>query len=711
MEIENKNGIILRKIIILCIISAVLSVGVAFVITGHLWDIANIRYHIDHMRVWTAFQRTKILFPVFVFLGLHFIFPIKKMYHWIFDKRWILGIALLLFLTANRYHGNSIGYYADVVQENYKTESSSPIFGETRAIRSDEFIVSFPSTLATTYGEDAFSQYNEIMRGTKTLSVMSGIYLGYSTLGSAPQKFAYAIMPVEYAYSFCWWFPIIMGFLMCIELFLIITNRNKLLSTLGAVLIIFSAFYLWWGYAIFYFAAPGTVVCVHNFLQTDKRRKKVLYGIGTAICFSMFVTSLYPAWQVPLGYMFLAIGVWVLHINWDRIKQMKAVDWGILVASVVFMASLILTHLSAISEYTEAVTKTLYPGERIDTGHFYVSKLFYCAQVPFYAYKDIGNPSEMGAVFSLFPIPTIMAAYCWIKEKKKDWLTGGLLLAQMPMLLYITTGLPEKVAKLLLYSSSTVTRASDIVGIMQIFFMIIVLSRYETAKKFSLKIAVPLGILVGGLNIYFSNNDFPGYLGVLKMIVMLLLITVLCIGLMINLKKRMQQILCFTLIAISIFTSVYIRPIMRGFDAVLSKPVAQEIQKICEEDEDAKWLTYGGGVVLSAYNVACGASTVNAVNTYPNMELWEKLDKNSEYEEIYNRYAHITLNLTNEDTSFELVQEDTMRLNLSYQDIEKTEAEYLLTMGIVEIDTDNPYVTFEKIYDEDSVAIYHMIYN
>lgn len=708
---EKKNSIgLAKKVGFVCAFSVVLSIGIAVFFTAHLWNVANIKVNLQNLRIWTTFNRAYIVFFVLVFGGLHFVIPVKKMYSWMFDKRWLLGILLLIFLTANQYHGDSIGYYANAIQPGQGSEASTPIFGVTRSIRSDEFVVTTPSVLASSYGEDSFSKYNNIMRGSDTLNIINGVYLGFATLGYAPQELVYAVLPIEYAYSFCWWFPLIVGFLMSTELFYIISNKKKLLSITGACLIIFSSFFLWWGFSSYCMTAPGTIVCIYYFFQSKEKWKKILFGIGTAICFSVFVTNLYPAWQVPLGYMFLAVGIWLLHDNWDKIKKMKKSEWLILGTSLILLIGLVVTYLLSVSEYIKLIGQTAYPGKRVDNGSFYLSKLFYCAQTPFYAYQDIGNPSEASAVFGLFPIPTIMAAFCWIKEKKKDWLTGGLLLAQIPMLLYVTTGLPEIVAKIFLFTNSTVYRTIDIIGVIQIYFIVILLSRYKDERKLPLKIAMPLGILVAGVNIYFTTHDYPEYLNIYQRVLMFLLIMVLCVSLMIKLKEQLRCVLMLAFVAISIFTSVYIRPLMKGFDAIFSKPVANEIQEICEENPEAKWLTNGGGIVLSAYNVACGASTVNSVNTYPDLELWEKLDVNSQYEDIYNRYAHVNVEFTNEETSFELIQDDFMQVNLSYKDIEKTEAEYLLVMGTLYVDKNNQYVDFEKTYEENGVSIYRVIY-
>ena len=98
----------------------------------------------------------------------------------------------------------------------------------------------------------------------------------------------------------------------------------------------------------------------------------------------------------------------------------------------------------------------------------------------------MGNASEAGVFFSFFPIPTLVAGYCWIKSKKKDWLVGGLLLISIPMLIYTTVGLPATIANITLLSYSMPERVVDIIGYIQIYFIVILMSRYAKKRKFSI---------------------------------------------------------------------------------------------------------------------------------------------------------------------------------------------------------------------------------
>lgn len=88
----------------------------------------------------------------------------------------------------------------------------------------------------------------------------------------------------------------------------------------------------------------------------------------------------------------------------------------------------------------------------------------------------------------------------------------------------------------------------------------------------------------------------------------------------------------------------------------------------------------------------------------------EKLDPEKKYEDIYNRFAHINVSFTKKDTWFEAISGDYIEIHLSYKDIEKTEASYLLVGGEEEIDFDNGYVKFEKQYQENGISIFKLSY-
>uniref|UniRef100_UPI001E458A72 DUF7654 domain-containing protein n=1 Tax=Faecalitalea cylindroides TaxID=39483 RepID=UPI001E458A72 len=100
-------------------------------------------------------------------------------------------------------------------------------------------------------------------------------------------------------------------------------------------------------------------------------------------------------------------------------------------------------------------------------------------------------------------------------------------------------------------------------------------------------------------------------------------------------------------------------------------------------------------------------------NTYPNISLWKKLDPDNQYNEVYNRYSHIDISFVQEKTSFELLFDDAIKINLSYEDISKTGATYLFVNEVTvpfEFDVNNGFVALEQIYNESGASIYKFIY-
>ena len=160
---------------------------------------------------------------------------------------------------------------------------------------------------------------------------------------------------------------------------------------------------------------------------------------------------------------------------------------------------------------------------------------------------------------------------------------------------------------------------------------------------------------------------------------------------------------------VSICSGICVRPISIGLSSVYAKPAAQEVKKIVSTDPKSKWVTIGG-IETPSFTVMSGAPTINYVNTYPNLKLWHTLDPDKKYEKIYNRYEHVKVILTQEDTSFELIQSDYITLNLSYKDLKKAKVKYVFTNGDCDIDFNNGYVKFDKVYDESGVNIYKIKY-
>lgn len=666
--------------------------------------LSTIVINTSHSLIGLYLNRLMLIVIFFAFLMLHLIFDITKLYNWFFRKRIWIAFVIIIFLAVNQYNFSSISMYDNSVQTGAGSEYVKPIFGLPRPIRSDEWLVSSPSKLSAQYSN--YSTYNEVLRAEKSTNLSaSGLHLSYSAL-SRPMDWGYYLFGSVYGFSINWAATLVLTFMFSFELCLILSNRKSLIALMGAALITFSGYFMWWSYVNWILSAQAVLVFAYYFIHSDKMYKRILCGIGIAIFGANFVSNLYPAWQVPAGYLCLGILTWMLITERKKLKEFKLYDWGILCISLLFMASIVAAYLMENREYMTTIMNTVYPGKRESFGGFAIGKLFYYLQVLLYPFKDIGNPSEAGVFLSFYPIPMLLTMFLLIKKKGRDLLSFILLGISLLMTVYCITPLPKEIASALLLTYSTPERLVDIVGIIQIYLLVICFSRFDGVKKMNSFAAWVVAIVSVAAAVYYCHKAFPTYLSLQDLLIIGNCFIIICVLLMIDKPKKVENALIIGIICVSITSGLFVNPIVKGLDAIYSKPASIEIKSIVKNDSNGKWITLDN-ITDSGFLVASGAPTINSVNYIPNFDLWKKLDPQGQYRDAYNRYAHIDVDLVSTTTSVTLLQADCLILSLSYQDMEKIGVKYIFTRTEL---IDNEYVTFNRIYEGYGCSIYEAEY-
>ena len=86
---------------------------------------------------------------------------------------------------------------------------------------------------------------------------------------------------------------------------------------------------------------------------------------------------------------------------------------------------------------------------------------------------------------------------------------------------------------------------------------------------------------------------------------------------------------------------------------------------------------------MDNFSIIAGAPTINSVNTYPNLERWKVLDPELKYKDIYNRYAHINVNILNNNNfnidKFQFLYPDSFQINVTLDDLKKINTKYILS--------------------------------
>ena len=649
------------------------------------------------------FHRFELLTLVYLFAIMHCILDIKSMYDWIYKYRVWIALGLFVFSVLNCFTLSSAGMYGTYIQPDIVSEYEKPIFGQLRAIRSDEWLVSLSRIIAGSYNH--YGATNEIVRGTLTsgVSATGGFYFDYSAL-RFPASWGYYLFGAAYGSSFYFSYELIFGALLTFELCMILTKGKKLYSVFGAVIIWFSTFNLWWSIVSLLLAFIGMIVFFFYTLKANKWYTRLIFGAMLAIAGAEFCTNMYPAWQVPFGWLAVALMVWILIENQEW-KQYKLLDWFIIVVDVVFMASIILRFFQVDADYIKAVTETVYPGKRISYGGYAMDKLFEYVPASINSIHELGNASEAGTFFATFPLGIILPFIVLKKENWKNSLLWCLLAPTAILLIYCTVGLPPIVAKLMLLTNSTPGRAVDVIGICAALLTVVSLSEMEDCGHvkwmWGILIAAVCGVsaLVINYGVY-KNNVF-------LIIVVVELIT--CAGIAIfvsdikiNIRKPLILIVSFLLM----MDAVLIQPITVGLDAVYKKPLYSTVRNIIENSSEKTVWIGTDSLVNQNYLISCGAPTLNSTNYIPNKDVWKALDPNNEYEQIWNRYAHFNIVLSDvEQSNITLIAADLISVEMSVNDFEKLDVDYILSS----VEAPSSYSKLlEEIYNVDGSIIYRV---
>ena len=652
---------------------------------------------------WGMFiKRCMVILLVYAFLALHCFIDIKILYESIYKYRVFIALGLFVFMVLNKFHFSSVNQYDSYIQPGQGSQYAETVFGESRAIRSDEWLVNLPRFMAADY--ENYGSTNDIVRATETNGMSAtGLYRSYSAI-ARPADWGFYMFGSEYGLSYSWCFKIIFGFLFAFELCTIISRGNRKLGLLGGILIEFSAFNMWWSTVDWLLAGNAAIVCFYYFLRQRIVWKQALCGIGTAIFASFYIINIYPAWQVPAGFIYLALLIWVFVDNKDSWKQYSWKNWVTTAVSIIFMASLVVVYLYNYMDYMQAIMKTVYPGSRVTYGGYALSKMTGYLMSALTSFISYSNPSELSCFYGVFPFAMIIFIIVLVKKRGKNLLMWLILVPVILLTAYCTVELPPIIAKITMLTYSMPERAADALGFANVLMLIIAVSEQKEEEKLPIPIGVLIAVISTGYAVYLPiSTEELGKKTLLGILVLAFITVVAQVALVCRIRMEHRVVAAGMMGGVVLLSGIRVNPLMCGLDAIKSKPLAQEIQSIVEEDKDAKWFGLDS-LINGNYLIACGARTYNSTNYIPNMEFWKKLDPNGEYDEVYNRYAHIVVTLTEKETEMKLVQQDYIQLDLSYEDLLKLDVDYVLSIyGTLSTDY------MELIYGENGMYIYHIL--
>ena len=572
-----------------------------------------------------------------------------------FDKKTI-GFLLILFATyllfgALKIHTSNIAFW-DLYFGKQKSEAV--IVGTPRFIRMDEWVMLTPS---------AMSQYalglplENPSIGGGSASLVFGLPVKDISMVLKPSTWPYYVFDMERAFAFSWNFNVFFFVAGMFLLLMLLTKNNFWLSFAGAFFIFFSAGIQWWSY---FLSIPmaylnGIVISFIYLLYSVHARSFIVASLTLCICSFSFLSFLYPAFQVPLVYLYalVLLGYFLREKNFQLIAQHWKTKSAIAGIFLVILCVVLVHYFSLAKDTFETMMNTAYPGKRVSNGGDLVdgklfADFFGLFMTDSHVPKLWQNICEVSAGVMYFPIIFYGLAYHFFRHRKTDWLLVSLSGLVLLLLAYILLGFSPWLSKVSLFASSTSYRALPVLGVANSILLICFLgsnrvrfreSDFSWLELFVLSAAILVFMLTVSSNInQLTGNFFTG----LQVTLATAIIVITYLLARYKDLKFATPVLCAMLLLTTVH-NVAANPLTRGLGPLLNNPLTLASGEVNRRDPGFGWAVFGTNKNLPQLLKPNGIYVFNGIKLVPPLEKLRVLDPARQYEPVYNRYAWVTM--------------------------------------------------------------------
>ncbi|MDD2980163.1 MAG: hypothetical protein PHN80_09350 [Hespellia sp.] len=657
-------------------------------------------------------SNTIITFFVLLVITALIVYYGNKIGEFVYRYRFFIAVCFFVICVILELNGSSIGLFSAFLGGTDDT-----VLGMSRGIRSDEWAVSTPMMLSQYQNSTGVFPYfsNTVRAASTDMFLVYGQPVANVAIIFRPFYWGYLFLSQGKGLAFFWCGRYIALFVVTFEFAMLITKKKKDLSVIMAMLVLFAPVVQWWfainGFVEMLIFAQFSIILLHYYMKEDNWKLRILYVLGILISAGGFILTIYPAWEVPMCYVILGLIIWTIWENYKSCTMTKK-DWLIISFGIIIFLILMAYIFIKSSGTIKSVTGTVYPGKRSETGGGMLGSLFYYISNIWYAMTGehglIGNAPESAHFIDFFPVCYVPPFILFFREKKKDKLL--LILTALCLFLgsYSVFGFPDVLAKISLLSNSQSSRAVIIFGFCNLLLMIRALSLLE--KPFSRISSCIFSAIVMGVGLLVCRETNVSFFR--SKMVIVLTVVIFCFAFYFLLrypKKLAKSGLLVTILVIAVLSGFLVNPIRQGVGELYSVPSISAISEVCEDNPGTVWAVEGERIPYINAGILCGAPTINSTNVYPDNERWKEIDKTGKYEKVYNRYAHIVIDIKKSgEAEFEKTFEDEFRVHLTLSDLKKLGVDYIFTKNdLGEKETQNERVELQK--ESDGYKIYKIV--
>lgn len=641
-----------------------------------------------------------------LYIFVLFSFGKEKVNDYIFKLRYPILFFLFVIGVSMKINFSSIPIWDNYIQSSkLNIYEENLIAGIPRSIRSDEWLVQTPMYLSQNLNDNKFPVFNEKLSTNGTNMILSA-YAPVRDIISIgkPFNWGFLLLGKDYGFSWYWLSKVFLLFIFSFEMSMILTNNNRRISLFGAFIILFSSSIQWWlstGVVDLLVFSQIIIVCLSWYMKSTNILSKVLCSLGIIIGGAGFIFNLYPPLQLPLGVMTLIFIFYILTEN-KNYKKLKPIDFLFILFILCALAGLVLHFYKMSAAQINLIQNTSYPGKRIAVGGGtkVQNMLYYLFSwiLPFRDVNTFSNNSEASSFFTLFPVIPFIFVFIDKAILKKARLLTYLIYFSLLQLVWFFVRFPEWFTKLTFLSYAEPNRVMIVFGITSVYIIIMLIGNLE-----DIVFRIPAIVLFFLTNAFLAmalfRSDIQHFLGK-RLLIFTLVYLNLTIFFIFKKNKKLSILLISVFVSVS---GVFVNPVSTGLGPIDNKAISSEIKKI-DSEHNGTWVGVGSST-FGNFLAANGVKAFNCVNYYPDFAKWSKIDPKETYKNIYNRYAHIDVKLTESNTSFVLNAADNFTVILNSNDlITKTNIDYIMTKN--SIDSLNKNGSFKELYHDKIGDLY-----
>ena len=572
-----------------------------------------------------------------------------------FDKRVkiTLGVFVGLFVlfVLFKWHYISLPVWNTLLPDG-GPPNRGLVAGIPKQIRMDDYAVAAPWILSGV--NTNFSETNEAMGGLKAALLLLPVY--HPIIVFEPRNWALLVLDTERAYAWMYDMNPLILLVGSFLFFLLISRNQYFLSLAGTLTLLLSSGTVRWSFipsGMIGYCCAAFVLAVY-LLYERKPLRAVLSALLLIWVVCSYTMILYPPYQVPMAYLFGFMLIGYIINNQQHLFPLRSIPVKLLaLAGALGLAGFILAaYFADVQETLKAVTATVYPGQRSETGGTgfianafseYYSWFFSDQTFP----KSWLNICELSHYLTFAPVIIPLAIALFVLNRRVDWMLAGAALYIVLMWLWMEVGFPESIAKATLMSMVPTRRAQIPMGvgsIILVFLYLIAISRQaiQQVPVWANALAV-VGVVVFVLyTAYVNVNDSEGLIKPYQTFIPVVFFILMNGLLIFSIPVRYRTTIFCAGLLLFLFPNIRANPLSKGLSPITENAFYKTVRQLVEQDPKARWIV-NGSQYITYMVTATGAKQITGVKYIPNQkEIFKVLDPEMKRDSAYNRYAHVT---------------------------------------------------------------------